>query len=116
MDAHGVTVQVLSLTAPGIQAVPDAATALRNAKIANDYLAAVISKHPDRFCGFAALPLQDPEAAAQELNRCVRELGFCGALVNDHTLGHYLDEERNQHFLYRVMLSFLDCAYNIAEH
>ncbi len=92
MDAHEVTVQVLSLTAPGIQAVPDAPTALANAKIANDYLATVVSKHPDRFRGFAALPLQDPEAAAQELNRCVRELGFCGALVNDHTLGHYLDE------------------------
>jgi 2,3-dihydroxybenzoate decarboxylase len=91
MDAHGVTVQVLSLTAPGIQAVPDVATALANARLANDYLAALISKHPDRFRGFAALPLQDPEAAAQELNRCVRELGFCGALVNDHTLGNYLD-------------------------
>ncbi len=32
--------------------------------------------------GFAALPLQDPEAAAEELTRCVKELGFCGALVN----------------------------------
>jgi 2,3-dihydroxybenzoate decarboxylase len=92
MDANEVTVQVLSLTTPGIQAVPDAATALANAKKANDYLAAVIAKHPDRFRGFAALPMQDPEAAARELNRCVRELGFCGALVNDHTLGHYLDE------------------------
>jgi len=92
MDANEVTVQVLSLTAPGIQAVPDAPTATANAKKANDYLAAVIAKHPDRFVGFAALPLQDPEAAVQELNRCVRELGFCGALVNDHTLGHYLDE------------------------
>jgi predicted TIM-barrel fold metal-dependent hydrolase len=92
MDAHEVTVQVLSLTAPGIQAVPDAPTATANAKKANDYLAAVIAKHPDRFVGFAALPLQDPKAAVQELNRCVRELGFCGALVNDHTLGHYLDE------------------------
>ena len=94
MDAHEVTVQVLSLTAPGIQAVPDAPTAPANAKIANDYLAAVVSKQPDRFRGFAALPLQDPETAVRELNRCVRELGFCEALVNDHTLGHYLDESQ----------------------
>ena len=99
MDAHGVTVQVLSLTAPGIQAVPDAPTAIANAKIANDYLATVVSRHPDRFRGFAALPLQDPEAAAQELNRCVKELGFCGALVNDHTLGHYLDEPQFEYCL-----------------
>jgi predicted TIM-barrel fold metal-dependent hydrolase len=43
MDAHGVTVQVLSLTAPGIQAVPDAPTAIANAKIANDYLATIVT-------------------------------------------------------------------------
>ncbi|MGA7931374.1 MAG: amidohydrolase family protein, partial [Candidatus Sulfotelmatobacter sp.] len=91
MEAHEVTVHVLS-TAPGIQAVPDAPTATANAKKANDYLAAVIAKYPDRFRGFAALPLQDLEAAVQELKRWAKELGFCGALVNDHTLGHYLDE------------------------
>jgi 2,3-dihydroxybenzoate decarboxylase len=52
------------------------------------------SADPARFRGFAALPMQDPEAAAAELDRCVRELGFCGALVNDHLQGHYLDEPR----------------------
>ena len=45
-------------------------------------LAAEIAKRPDRFAGFAALPMQDPEAAARELTRCVKELGFVGALVN----------------------------------
>jgi 2,3-dihydroxybenzoate decarboxylase len=92
MDANGVALQVLSLTAPGIQAVTDPVVAVTDAKAANDYLAAVIAKHPDRFNGFAALPLQDPAAAAQELRRCVRELRLSGALVNDHTSGHYLDE------------------------
>lgn len=92
MDKNGVSVQVLSLTSPGIQAVRDVAGALADAKAANDYLAGVVSQHPDRFKGFAALPLQDPEAAVQELRRCVSVLGFCGALVNDHTNGHYLDE------------------------
>ena len=92
MDANDVTIQVLSLTAPGIQAVPDAAVAVADARLANDYLADVIYKHPDRFRGFAALALQDPEAAVQELRRCVNDLHFCGALVNDHTRGHYLDE------------------------
>ena len=48
----------------------------------NDYLAKNIAKNPKRLKGFATLPLQDPDAAAQELTRCVRDLGFCGALVN----------------------------------
>jgi len=51
-------------------------------------------QHPDRFCAFAALPLQDPAAAAAELERAVTQLGFCGALVNDCVFGprgRYLD-------------------------
>jgi 2,3-dihydroxybenzoate decarboxylase len=84
--------QVLSLTAPGIQMQPDTQTAVADARTANDFLATVISEHPGRFQGLAAIPLQDPRQAAAELRRAVAELGLCGALVNDHTLGHYLDE------------------------
>jgi 2,3-dihydroxybenzoate decarboxylase len=94
MDAAGIDVQVLSLTVPGLQADTDPAISRDDARFANDYLAQVVAAHPDRFRGFAALPMQDPEAAAAELDRCVRELGFCGALVNDHLQGHYLDEPR----------------------
>jgi 2,3-dihydroxybenzoate decarboxylase len=92
MDEAGIDIQVLSLTVPGIQAYTDAATARDRARFANDYLARVVAGHPDRFRGFAALPMQDPRAAAEELSRAVRELGFCGALVNDQLQGHYLDE------------------------
>lgn len=92
MDAAGIDVQVLSLTVPGLQAGIDADTACGDARRANDYLAGVVARHPTRFRGFAALPLQDPEAAVVELNRCISDLGFCGALVNDHLGGHYLDE------------------------
>jgi 2,3-dihydroxybenzoate decarboxylase len=94
MDEYGIDIQVLSLTVPGIQVDQDASTAQDNARFANDYLAQVISGHPDRFRGFAALPLQDPKAAVEELERAVHELGFCGALVNDHLGGHYLDSPR----------------------
>ena len=52
------------------------------ARRANDFLAEEVSKRPDRFQGLAALPLQDPDAATRELQRCVRDLGFRGALVN----------------------------------
>jgi 2,3-dihydroxybenzoate decarboxylase len=94
MDAAGIDVQVLSLTVPGLQADIDAATARDDARFANDYLARVVAEYPDRFHGFAALPMQEPKAAVDELDRSVRELGFCGALVNDHFQGHYLDEPR----------------------
>ena len=82
MDRGGVELCVLSLVAPGIQAIPNASQAVTLARRANDYLAEQIAKYPKRLKGFAALPLQDPHSAAQELTRCVKELGFCGAMVN----------------------------------
>ncbi len=92
MDAHNIAVQVLSLTVPGIEAEPDATRAVENARYVNDALASIVHGHPGRFAAFAALPLQDPEAAVAELRRAVRELGLVGALVNDHIQGRYLDE------------------------
>jgi len=82
MDASGVEVMILSLNAPAVQAIWDVKRAIHVAREANDVLAAEIKKRPDRFAGFAALPMQDPDEAARELTRCVKELGFVGALVN----------------------------------
>jgi 2,3-dihydroxybenzoate decarboxylase len=92
MDDAGLDVQVLSLNAPGIQAEKDASVAVSRAKAVNDLLAETIANNPDRFAGFAALPLQDPQAAAKELERAVEQLGLKGALVNAHTQGRYLDD------------------------
>ncbi|MEV5842315.1 amidohydrolase family protein [Streptomyces sp. NPDC051985] len=92
MDAHGVDVQVLSFTSPGVEAVKDPAEAVAAARRINDHLAKAIAENPTRFAGFAVLPLQDPQAAVVELRRAVEELGFKGALHNDHVHGHYLDE------------------------
>lgn len=82
MDEHGMAMMLLSLNAPAVQAIPDRAKAIEIAKRANDFLAEQVAKRPDRFQGLAALPLQDPDAATHELQRCVRDLGFKGALVN----------------------------------
>ena len=82
MDRGGIDICILSLTAPGVQGIPNVKDAIAQARRTNDYLAENIAKNPKRLKGFATLPLQDPEAAAQELKRCVRDLGFCGALVN----------------------------------
>ncbi len=92
MDAAQLDVQVLSLTAPGIQAEPDVGQAVSRAGAVNDLLAGLIEAHPERYAGFAALPLQDPQAAAKELDRAVNQLGLRGALVNAHTQGRYLDD------------------------
>lgn len=85
MDASGIEIAVLSLAAPCIQDEVDADQAIRRARGANDALAEVVAAHPDRYAGFAALPMQDPAAAGEELERCVQELGFKGALVNGYS-------------------------------
>jgi 2,3-dihydroxybenzoate decarboxylase len=82
MDKHGVEMMILSLNAPAVQAIHDVKRAIAVAREANDRLAEEVRKRPARFAAFAALPMQDPEAATVELTRCVRELGFVGALVN----------------------------------
>lgn len=82
MDRGGLDICILSLGAPGVQSVPDISRAIELSRRANDFLAESIAKNPKRLKGFAALPLQNPQAAAQELRRCVKDLGFCGALVN----------------------------------
>jgi 2,3-dihydroxybenzoate decarboxylase len=91
MDEAGIARAVLGLAGPGVQAERDAATAVRSARAANDFLAREIANRPDRYCGFAHLPMQDARAAANELERCLRELKFCGAMINGHTNGEYLD-------------------------
>jgi 2,3-dihydroxybenzoate decarboxylase len=82
MDRTGIEMTLLSLNAPAVQGVPDAAGAGELARRANDFLAEEAAKNPDRFRCFAALPMQDPDLAAAELTRAVTELGFVGALVN----------------------------------
>ena len=82
MDKHGIEMMVLSLNAPAIQGIPDPARANEIARKANDHLAEQVHKRPDRFQALAALPMQDPALAIRELERCVKDLGFRGALVN----------------------------------
>jgi predicted TIM-barrel fold metal-dependent hydrolase len=71
MDRGGVEISILSHAAVGAQAILEVAQAIAFSTRANDYLAEHIAKYPKRLKGFAALPMQDPEIAAQELTRCV---------------------------------------------
>src|SRR5262249_545546 len=85
MTAWAVEIMSASRNAPAIQAIPDTKHAAEVARQANDVLAGEIAKRPDRFVGVAALPMQEPELATQELERCIKELGFKGALVNGYS-------------------------------
>jgi gamma-resorcylate decarboxylase len=85
MDESGVEIMIASLNAPAIQAIANAKRAAEVARQANDVLAQEISKRPDRFVGVAALPMQDPDLATQELQRAIKDLGFKGALVNGYS-------------------------------
>ncbi|NBO82530.1 MAG: amidohydrolase [Betaproteobacteria bacterium] len=91
MDTGGIEITVLSQTSPGVSQLHDRQAAIEAAQACNDYLAKNIRLNPSRYRGFACVPLQDPQAAAIELERCVKEYGFLGGLVNGHTNGHYLD-------------------------
>jgi 2,3-dihydroxybenzoate decarboxylase len=85
MDKYGIEMMILSLNAPAIQWIPESKRANEIARKANDALAEEVRKRPDRFQGLAALPMQDPDLATRELQRCVNDLGFIGALVNGFT-------------------------------
>jgi 2,3-dihydroxybenzoate decarboxylase len=91
MDSGGIARAALSISGPGVQAERDAATARRRAAEANAFLAGQVAKRPDRYSGFGHLPMQDGAAAADELERCMRDLKFCGVMINGHTNGQYLD-------------------------
>jgi len=93
MDANGVDMHLLSLTAPGVQTFEDA-QARSLASLVNDRLAETIARHPSRFAGLAAVAPQDPKAAAAEIERAVGELGLNGVVINSHTRNEYLDDEK----------------------
>ena len=90
MDEAEVDVQVLSLTTPGLHNL-EAAQSIELARRTNDLVAETVAKRPDRFQGFAALPTPAPDACAAELDRCVRELGFKGAMLCGRTRDKHLD-------------------------
>jgi 2,3-dihydroxybenzoate decarboxylase len=85
MDELGIEIMVLSLGSDGAQGLADPSQAHAIAREANDALAEIVAAHPDRFAGFAAVAMQDPEGAAEEAGRGVRELGFKGVLVNGYS-------------------------------
>ncbi|MFD0525563.1 amidohydrolase family protein [Paractinoplanes durhamensis] len=91
MDAGGLDVQILSAHTPSVQNVPGQKGIDLAYRLNRKLVDGPIAEYPGRFKAFATLPLQSPEAAADELERSVREDGFLGALTNGHITKRYLD-------------------------
>jgi 2,3-dihydroxybenzoate decarboxylase len=93
MDEAGIDLQVLSHFPPGPQNLPPQ-DAVAMARATNDLVRGAIDRHPDRFAGFAALPLSAPHEACIELERAVTGLGFKGAMLHGMGAGTPLDDRR----------------------
>src|SRR5262245_9200660 len=92
-DRHGVGVQVLSTVPVMFCYWARPKDALDLARILNDHIAATVLAHPKRFIGLGTLPMQDPDLATCELERCVRELGLAGVQTGTHANGWNLDHK-----------------------
>jgi len=101
MDEAGITMHVVSLGGPGADLV-EGNDGIALAHDINDALANAVAAHPDRLAGFAHLPMASPPAAADELERAVRDHSFCGALINGLTDNCFLDHLRFEPILHRA--------------
>jgi len=90
MDESGIAVQVLSVTTPALHNL-EPAQSVELARQTNDLVAATIAQHPTRFQGFATLPTAAPAEVVPELERCVKQLGFKGAMLCGRTRTKNLD-------------------------
>jgi len=93
MDKGRIDMQLLSMSAPSVETL-ETENAKIWAKKTNDELAQMVKAHPSRLAGLAALPCQDPVAAAAELERAVKQLGLKGVMIKSHIKGEYLDEKK----------------------
>jgi predicted TIM-barrel fold metal-dependent hydrolase len=97
MDASGIAITLLSSNDPGPEWFGTDGPSV--AQVIHDSLADVIAKHPTRFRGLCALPMQNEAAASAELDRCVKKLGFVGILLYTNLAGAWCDEPQF-HWLY----------------
>ncbi len=91
-DEHGVNQQVLSIIPVLFYYWANAENGLETSRFFNDFIAEVISRHPDRFIGIGTVPLQAPDLAISEMQRCVTELGMVGVEIGSHVNGWNLSD------------------------
>ena len=92
MEKYGIDLEVLSLTTPGVEREAPA-RGIKLAKLANDGFGSICEKYPEKFRALASLPLQDPGASVDELDRAVGELGLKGVMLFSNVNGRPLDSK-----------------------
>jgi predicted TIM-barrel fold metal-dependent hydrolase len=93
MDETGIDMQILSLSYPAIDAFKTA-DAIEVAKMVNDQISETVKKYPKRFAGYCCIPLQDPNAAADEMERAITKLGLKAVMVNENTPERWLSDQK----------------------
>jgi predicted TIM-barrel fold metal-dependent hydrolase len=92
MDMFEDYVQILTVANPPVEVIADPEDAVEMSRIANDEMAELITKYPDRFVGgVACLPMNNPDAALNEIDRAIKELDLKGVQVFTHVKGRALD-------------------------
>ena len=102
MDRMGIDVQAISVAPPQYFYWAEAVVGIEAARVTNDRIAAIVAEHPDRFVGIGTLPLQDIDAALEELARATSELGFRGVEICTQVNGVDLDDPRFEPFFAEV--------------
>jgi aminocarboxymuconate-semialdehyde decarboxylase len=96
MDKMGVDVQAISCSPFQFKYSLDPELGGKAARAINEHLAEIVQKHPTRFVALANVPLQDPTAAAAELEYCVKRLGFRGVEIGTNVAGQEISRGRDQ--------------------
>lgn len=95
MDEFGEYRQIINIAAPPVEDLGDPKISKEMSRIGNDSMAELVRSHPDRFAGFCAcVPMDDPDAAVEELDYAITELGAVGAQIYTHVHGDAMDDAR----------------------